>query len=126
MAWFLMALQKYAQFTGRSRRKEYWMFTLFVAVIGIVLGAVDALIGLRTAGGIGLLGGLFSLATLVPGIAVSVRRMHDTGRSGLWLLVVLVPVVGWLAFVYFAVQDSEPGDNRYGPNPKGAGAYAFA
>ena len=100
------------------------MFTLFLAVIGIVLGAVDALVGLRTDAGLGLLGGLFSLATLVPGIAVSVRRLHDTGRSGLWLLVVLVPVVGWLAFVYFAVQDSEPGENRYGPNPKGA--YAFA
>lgn len=123
MAWFLMALQKYAQFGGRSRRKEYWMYTLFYVLFYLVLMAVGSLLGARVAGA---LTGLYSLALLVPGIAVGVRRLHDTGRSGLWLLLAFVPIVGALVLIYFLVQDGEPGENQFGPNPKGAGAYAYA
>ncbi len=123
MAWFLMALQKYAQFTGRSRRKEYWMFTLFNLLVYLALTTVAGLIGPRFALAVG---GVYMLALLLPGLAVAVRRLHDTGRSGLWLLLGLVPVVGGLVLLYFFVQDSEPGENQFGSNPKGEGALAYA
>ena len=107
MNWFIEALKKYAVFTGRSRRKEYWFFALFYILIAIVLGIVDGVIGL------GMLSPLGTLALLVLSLAVSIRRLHDTGKSGWWLLVPVVPIV-------FMLQDSQPGGNEYGPNPKEA------
>src|SRR5215210_822569 len=117
MSWFVEALKKYAVFSGRSRRKEYWYFALFV--ISIVLNIIDLLIGAydRTAG-VGLLSSIFSLAILIPSIAVTVRRLHDTDRSGWWVLISLVPFIGWIVLLVFTVQESTPGSNRYGPNPK--------
>jgi uncharacterized membrane protein YhaH (DUF805 family) len=119
MSWFVEALKKYAVFSGRSRRKEYWYFVLFVIIISTVLNIIDGLIGAyaRTAG-VGLLSSIFSLAILIPSIAVTVRRLHDTDRSGWWVLISLVPLVGWIVLLVFTVQDSTPGINRYGPNPK--------
>lgn len=114
MNWYTGVLKKYAIFEGRARRMEFWMFALFNFIIGVVLGVIDNVIGTG-----GVLGGIYSLAVLVPGIAVSVRRMHDTGRSGLWVLIALVPFIGWIAFIVLALLDSTPGDNEYGPNPKG-------
>ena len=115
MNWFITALKKYAVFTGRSRRKEYWFFVLFYLLIAIALGIVDGVTGL------GVLSPLGTLALLVPSIAVAIRRLHDVGKSGWWLLLGLVPLVG-LVLLYFMVQDSQPGGNEYGPNPKEAGA----
>ncbi len=117
MNWYLAVLKKYAVFGGRARRKEYWIFTLFHILIVITLGIVDVMLGLRSQSGIGLLGGLYGLAVLIPGIAVSVRRLHDTGRSGWWMLLSVVPPVGIVLLVFMA-QDSQPGQNEYGPNPK--------
>ena len=115
MNWFIEALKKYAVFTGRSRRKEYWFFVLFYILLAIALGIVDGVTGL------GVLSPLLTLALLVPSIAVSIRRLHDVGKSGWWLLLGFVPLVG-LVLLYFMVQDSQPGGNEYGPNPKAAEA----
>ena len=119
MSWFVEALKKYAVFSGRSRRKEYWFFVLFVVIISIVLNIIDGLIGAYDRSmGAGLLSTIFSLAILIPSIAVSVRRLHDINRTGWWVLIALVPLVGWIVFLVFHLQDSTPGTNRYGPNPK--------
>jgi uncharacterized membrane protein YhaH (DUF805 family) len=119
MNWYLDVLKKYAVFSGRARRKEYWMFVLFNLIIAIVLGIVDSMMGTVTEQGIGLLGGLYSLAVLLPGIGVGIRRLHDTDRSGWWLLIGLIPLIGLIVLIVFFVQDSTPGENRFGPNPKG-------
>jgi uncharacterized membrane protein YhaH (DUF805 family) len=119
MSRFIEALKKYAVFSGRSRRKEYWYFVLFVVIITIALNVIDSLFGTHhRASGAGLLSSIFSLAILIPSIAVSVRRLHDIDRTGWWVLISLVPLVGWIVLLIFHVQDSTPGTNRYGPNPK--------
>ena len=119
MSWFIEALRKYAVFSGRSRRKEYWFFVLFVVIISIVLTTIDGLIGAYDrSSGAGLLSTIFSLAILIPSISVSVRRLHDIDRTGWWVLISLVPLVGWIVLLVFHVQDSTPSTNRYGPNPK--------
>ena len=115
MNWYLKVLKKYAVLSGRAQRKEYWMFFLFNFIIAFVLGFVEGL-----AGGPGVLGSLYGLAVLIPGIAVSVRRLHDTNRSGWWVLISVVPLIGAIVLLIFMVEDSQPGDNRYGPNPKAA------
>jgi uncharacterized membrane protein YhaH (DUF805 family) len=121
MKWFLDVLKnKYATFDGRARRSEYWYFVLFYVLILVGLTFVDGLIGtLNEEAGIGVLGVLFALGTMVPGLAVTVRRLHDINRSGWWVLIGLIPLIGDLVLIVFAVQDSQPGTNKYGPNPKG-------
>lgn len=111
--YFKLALSKYAQFTGRSRRSEFWYFTLINAVIGFVLSLVLGAIGEQ----VGLLANLWSLAMFIPGIAVGVRRLHDYGKSGWWYLIMLTGV-GVFLLIYWWAQDSEPGTNEYGSNPK--------
>jgi uncharacterized membrane protein YhaH (DUF805 family) len=120
MDWYLDILKnKYAQFTGRARRKEYWYFVLFNLLASIVLGVVDGITGTYSEdAGLGLLGGIYALAVFIPSIAVAMRRLHDTGRSGWWLLLALIPILGFLVLLVFMLLDSEPGDNQYGPNPK--------
>lgn len=107
MNWYLEVLKKYAVFTGRARRKEYWMFHLFNFIILILLAIVEL-----GPGGHGFLGNLYAAAVLVPSIAVAIRRMHDIGRSGWWILLPIVNLV-------FVMLDSQDGENEYGPNPKG-------
>ncbi|MEO6054340.1 MAG: DUF805 domain-containing protein [Chthoniobacterales bacterium] len=114
MNWYIEVLKKYAVFEGRARRKEYWMFVLFNVIIAVVLGLLDGMIHGR-----GIINGLYSLAVLLPGIAVTVRRLHDTDRSGWWLLIGLVPVIGAIVLLVFMVLDGTPGENKYGQNPKG-------
>lgn len=111
MDWFLLALKQYATFSGRARRKEYWYFFLIYLLIFLGLSLLDSLLGF------GLLSTVFVLALLLPNLAVGVRRLHDTGRSGWWLLIGMIPLLG-LVLIYFLLLDSEPGDNPYGPNPK--------
>ena len=121
MNWYLDVLKKYAVFNGRARRKEYWFFSLFNLIIIIVLGVIDGMIGSYSASaGMGLLGGIYMLAVLVPAIAVGIRRLHDTNRSGWWLLIVFVPLIGAIVLLVFMVLDSSPGENQYGANPKEA------
>lgn len=113
--WYMEALTKYVEFSGRARRKEFWTFALTNFVISVILSVLDNIIGM----GIGFIGTLFSLAIFIPSIAVGVRRLHDIGKEGWWLLIGLIPVIGWIVLIYFYVQDSEPGANVYGANPKG-------
>ncbi len=119
MNWYLQALKKYADFSGRARRKEYWFFVLFNIIISVVLTVCDVFMGTYSAAAsIGILTAIYTLAVLIPGIAVSVRRLHDTGRTGWWLLIVLVPLIGALVLLIFMLIDSQPGQNAYGPSPK--------
>lgn len=121
MNWFLSALKKYATFTGRAQRAEYWYFILFYTLIFTGLSIIDAITGsFSTEAGMGLLGSLYSLAILIPSLAVGVRRLHDTGRSGWWLLIGFIPLIGAIVLLIFFVQDSVPSENSYGPNPKAA------
>ena len=116
MNWYLAPWQKYLQYTGRARRLEYWAFTLGNLLIAIALAAIAA-------GGMDIaftLYGLFGLAAIIPGVMVGIRRLHDTGRTGWWLLIGLVPLIGGIILLVFLLFDSEPGDNEYGPNPKAA------
>jgi uncharacterized membrane protein YhaH (DUF805 family) len=120
MNWYLEVLKKYAVFEGRARRKEYWFFILFNLFISMALGFVDWLMGnINPETGMGLLSGIYALGVMIPGMAVSVRRLHDTGRSGWWLLITFVPVIGAIVFLYFMVLDSNPEANEYGALPKG-------
>lgn len=120
MNWYLDVLtKKYAEFSGRARRQEFWMFALFNIIASIVLSIIDQ-VAIAPAVGAPVVGSLYSLAVLIPSIALWVRRLHDTGRSGWWLLIAFVPCVGAIVLLVFAIMDSEPGPNAYGPNPKGA------
>ena len=109
----------YARFSGRARRSEFWIWTLFTVIVSIVASVVDNALGLTTSSGGGVFQGIASLALLVPGLAVGWRRMHDTGKSGALYLIGLIPLVGWILVVVWACQDSQPGPNHHGPNPKG-------
>ena len=120
MHWYTDVLKQYAVFSGRAQRPEFWWFVLFNVIISAVLTLIDRMLGATIGANIGILSSLYSLAVLIPSIAVAVRRLHDTGRSGWWLLIGLVPIIGWIALIIFYVQDSEPGANQFGPNPKGA------
>ncbi|MGH8197944.1 MAG: DUF805 domain-containing protein [Steroidobacteraceae bacterium] len=123
MNWFIAVLKKYATFSGRAQRAEYWFFVLFYILIFIGLTIIDSVTGtLNPWYGFGLLGGLFALSMLIPSIAVGVRRLHDTGRSGWWMLLALVPLIGGIILLVFFCLDSQPGDNAYGPNPKAVAA----
>jgi uncharacterized membrane protein YhaH (DUF805 family) len=113
MSWYLEVLKKYAVFSGRARRKEYWMFVLFNTIIAFVLAIIEALIT-----GTSVVMTLYYLAVLIPSIAVSVRRLHDTDRTGWWVLIGLVPFIGAIVLLVFCVMDSTEGENRFGPNPK--------
>ncbi len=119
MNWYLEVLKKYAVFTGRARRKEYWYFILFNIIISIILSAVDGMTGsYNPQTGMGLLGTIYILAILLPAVGVSIRRLHDTGRSGWWVLLSLIPLLGTIVLLVFMLQDSKPGSNQYGANPK--------
>lgn len=112
MYWYLNVLKKYAVFRGRARRTEYWMFVLVNLIISGLLSFGLGIVGLE------MVAEVYSLAVLLPGICVGVRRLHDIGKSGLWLLIAFVPLVGWIFLLILMCKDSEPGMNAYGPNPK--------
>ena len=114
MKWYLEVLKKYLVFEGRARRQEYWMFMLVNFVVSVVLAILS----------FGTLETLYGLAVFLPSLGVSFRRLHDTDRSGLWLLLGLIPLLGALVLLYFFAQDSTPGTNQYGPNPKSDVEYA--
>ncbi len=144
MEWALLPLKKYSDFTGRSRRKEFWLFILLMIVVSVVATTIDSMLGMS-----GLIFGIYgpltlivALALLTPQLSVSVRRLHDTNRSGWWVLLGFVPVVTMLvsyqtglavlnllslvAFVliYFFVLEGTKGPNQYGPDPKAGEAAA--
>lgn len=111
--------RKYATFSGRARRSEYWYFTLFTIVVNFVLMIVGNMIfGAPADGGNNILQSIFSLVILVPGLAVMWRRLHDIGKSGAWFFIALVPIIGWILLLIYECRDSEPGENQYGMSPK--------
>ena len=117
MKWYLRALEKYDVFDGRASRSEYWYFCLVNSIIGLFLAIIDEKAGF-TILSVGVLGGIYSLVVLLPGIGVFIRRMHDTGRSGWWWFFAFVPIIGAIMTIIWLVKDSEEGTNKYGPHPK--------
>lgn len=112
----MMAFKNFAKFEGRSSRSEYWYFALFNFLISIALAMLPFFAGKMFAG----VSGLYGLLVFIPTIALSIRRLHDTNRSGWWFLINFLPFIGWIIFIIFAIQASDAGDNQYGPNPQGA------
>ena len=122
MQWYLKVLKQFTDFNGRARRKEYWMFFLFNAIIATVLVLIDQFTGTYDPElGSGWLSRIYSIVVFIPGLAVAVRRLHDVGKTGGMLLVVFIPIIGFFWLLVLFVMDSDPGSNRYGPNPKGLG-----
>ena len=120
MKWFIKCFKQYFDFRGRARRKEYWYFSLFLIIFSIIADWSARILGML----VGsykvylVLSLLFCIATLIPSISVSVRRLHDIGRRGWWLLLCLVPIIGWIWLIVWACFDSKKGENKWGPNPK--------
>ena len=123
MQWYLDVLKKYAVFDGRARRKEFCMFTLFSVIISIILGILDQILSLDFGGsnmsGGGWLQAIYGLAVLLPTIGVGVRRLHDTNRSGWWMLLYFT-CIGIIVLIVFWAMEGTIGDNRFGPDPKAA------
>ncbi|WP_407268584.1 DUF805 domain-containing protein [Radiobacillus sp. PE A8.2] len=113
MDWYLHVLRKYAVFEGRARRTEYWMFTLINIIIGIIFSIMETIYE-----GIVILSAIYYLAIIIPGLAVTVRRLHDIGKSGWWYFIGFIPLVGPIILLVFTCLDSEEGYNSWGPNPK--------
>ncbi|MEU6931889.1 DUF805 domain-containing protein [Streptomyces sp. NPDC046385] len=118
MNWYLDVLKKYAVFTGRARRQEFWMFALFNLIAAIIVMIVDMALGTYP-----LLYAIYGLGVLLPSLGVAVRRLHDTGRSGWWILIDLVPLVGFIILIVFLATEGDSQQNAHGPNPKLAPAH---
>jgi len=113
MNWYLKVIRQYADFNGRARRTEYWIFVLFNIIFSIAAGVLDSLFGTH-----GLFSGIYALAVFIPSLAVSVRRLHDVNKSGWMILILLIPLIGIIWFLILTVTEGTPGENQYGPNPK--------
>ena len=119
MNWWLTCMKKYVVFSGRARRTEYWMFVLINTIFTIVAMVLDNVLGTTSADKkSGLFSGLFGLATLLPSVAVYVRRLHDVGKSGWWMFIGLIPIIGAIYLFVLTVTDSQDGYNEYGENPR--------
>ncbi|MCD9195054.1 MULTISPECIES: DUF805 domain-containing protein [Streptomyces] len=118
MHWYVDVLKKYATFSGRAGRPEFWMFTLINVIISIVLAVLDVVFGTDP-----LLGTVYSLAVFLPGLAVGTRRLHDTDRSGWWQLIILIPIVGLIVLLVFWAGAGKPHANAYGPSPQEVPAH---
>lgn len=126
MEWMLMPLRRYADFSGRSRRKEYWMFALFNMLISTSIGVLALALfvaGLSETAMLSILYPVIGLASLyglfafIPGLAVTIRRLHDTDRSGWWLLAGFIPLIGAFLLLVFYITEGTRGPNRFGPDP---------
>jgi uncharacterized membrane protein YhaH (DUF805 family) len=124
MNWYLAVIKKYADFSGRARRKEYWMFVLFNAIISVILNILErATLSSQDPSAVFsnpfyLISLVYGLAVLLPSLAVTVRRLHDTNRNGWTIFLALIPLVGAIILLVYECQDGTPGENKYGPNPK--------
>lgn len=118
MNWYLGVLKKYAVFSGRAQRVEFWYFVLFNIIVSIILTILDIMIGtFNEQAGSGILSGIYSLGVIIPSIAVGTRRLHDIGKSGWWQLIALIPIIGAIVLIVWFATDSKQ-DNQYGKNPK--------
>lgn len=113
-------ISKYVDFSGRARRSEFWYFVLFTFLVGIGTSILDAILGTDYDGSTsgGLINTLGSLALFLPSLAAAIRRLHDIDRSGWWILLGIIPIVGWIIVIVWYCTDTKPGDNQYGPDPK--------
>lgn len=120
MNWYIKVIKQYADFNGRARRTEYWMFILFNAIFAIAAMLIDNMLGLTISTEIpyGPLYIIYGLAMFIPGLAVAVRRLHDTGKSGWMILIALIPFIGGIILLVFMVTSGTVGSNEYGPDPK--------
>ncbi len=121
MHWYIEVLRKYAVFSGRARRMEYWMFFLVSAIISAILLVTDEFMGWKLemdGDDLGFLSTLYHIAIIIPYLAVIIRRLHDTDRSGWWVLIALIPLVGAIVLLVFMILKGNEGDNRFGPDPK--------
>lgn len=119
MKWFIKVLKQYADFKGRARRKEYWMFVLFYSIFLIITSILDITLGIGFGDtGTGPITLLFYLAILIPGLAVTVRRLHDVGKSGWMILINFIPIIGGIWLLVLLLTNSNQGENKYGANPK--------
>jgi len=119
MNWYLKVLKQYADFNGRARRKEYWIFILFNILFAVVAIILDNVLGLAMEEmGYGPLYGLYVVAMFIPGLAVAVRRLHDIGKSGWMILIAFIPLIGAIWLLVLLATDSNVGENQYGANPK--------
>ncbi|MFN8662756.1 MAG: DUF805 domain-containing protein [Thermomicrobiales bacterium] len=122
----------YANFSGRALRSEYWWWVVFAWIAGVVANIVDSALGWRVyettvsgmQQGTGPIAAIVGLALLIPGLSVAVRRLHDTDRSGWWLLLVIIPIIGWIVLIVFLASSGTPGSNKYGP-PRSSGVLAY-
>ena len=112
MNWFIDVVKKYAVFNGRARRKEYWMYVLFYILIYVGLFIIESLVGSP-----GILVLILGLGLLVPSIAVTIRRLHDTDRSGWWMLLAFIPIIGAIWLFVLMILGGTRGPNRFGPDP---------
>lgn len=120
MNWYLEVLKKYAVFSGRARRKEFWFFALFNIIVSILLSIIDGILGLSVGGaeaGMGILSLVYALGVIIPSIAVTVRRLHDIDKSGWWFLIVFIPIIGPIVLLIFNILAGTPGPNRFGEDP---------
>ena len=123
MNYYLAVLKKYAVFSGRSQRAEYWYFALFNIIILTVSTSISAMVSnnsntLGTFSAWFIVQNLYGIAIFIPALALTVRRLHDVGKSGWMLLITFIPLIGAIWFFVLMVTDSNPGENKYGPNPK--------
>lgn len=119
MSWYLKVLKKYAEFDGRARRKEFWMFVLFNAVFTALAAVFDNVFNTKITGySHGVFETLYLIGVFIPSLAVTVRRLHDIGKSGWMILIVLIPIIGVIWMLVLMASAGEPGENQYGPNPK--------
>tara|TARA_B110000467_G_C18182869_1_gene401575 strand:- start:22 stop:387 length:366 start_codon:yes stop_codon:yes gene_type:complete len=118
MEWYLKVLKQYGDFSGRARRKEYWMFILFNMIFAFTAAILDNILGTAGPAGYGVLYGIYGLAVFIPGLAVSVRRLHDVGKSGWMCFIALIPLIGAIWLLVLMLTDSNSGENEYGANPK--------
>ena len=113
-----LGFQRYIDFRGRSSRAEYWWFALFIVLVDIIATAVDTVVLGTDLRGIGLLSAVWQLATLIPSLAIGVRRLHDIDKSGWWILLWFVLVIGWIVLLVWAIKRGDGGPNKYGPDPR--------
>lgn len=118
MNWYLKVFNQYADFSGRARRKEYWMFVLFNMLFAFIAVIMDNILGLALPElGYGPIYGLYLLAVIIPGLSVTVRRLHDTGKSGWMILISIIPILGTIWLFVLLVSEGDRGSNKYGPDP---------
>ncbi|MEO1048983.1 MAG: DUF805 domain-containing protein [Bacteroidota bacterium] len=125
MHYYFQAFRKYADFAGRARRTEYWMFYLFNLIFSIVMIVIDGVVGTMASGSVlGVFTILYSLVTFLPSLAVAVRRLHDTNKSGWMLLVSFIPLIGSIWLLVLLATEGDRGNNDYGPDPKRLGGHS--